>query len=104
MSILLGINYFGKVSAVVPGGYALVGAAAFVGSTTHTISVALIACELAGEGTHLLPILIAILCGNAVAGVLAPSNYESIIMIKNLPYLPDLMPSHASTYSILRLS
>lgn len=88
-----GIHYFGKVSQVVPGGYAIVGAAAFSGAVTHTISTSLIAFELSGEITHLIPTLIATIISNSIASLFAPSMYDSVILLKKLPFLPDLLPS-----------
>lgn len=88
-----GLYYWGKHTMVVPGGYAIVGAAAFTGAVTHTISTSLIAFELSGQISHVLPTLIATIISNAVAGLLAPSMYDSVILIKKLPYLPDLLPS-----------
>ena len=35
-----------------------------------------------------------------IAGLLQPSCYDSIIMIKKLPYLPDILPSSSSGYNV----
>lgn len=78
---------------VVAGGYAVVGAAALAGAVTHTISTSIIVFELTGQIQHILPVMLAVLAGNAVAQRLAPSIYDSIIQLKGLPYLPDI---HAS--------
>ncbi|XP_031572217.1 chloride channel protein 2-like [Actinia tenebrosa] len=78
------------VSPVVPGGYAVVGAAAMAGAVTHTISTSVIVFELTGQIVHILPVMIAVLIANAIAQWLQPSFYDSIIQIKSLPYLPDL--------------
>lgn len=83
-----------------PGGYSTVGAAAFSGAVTHTISTSVIVFELTGQITYVIPILIAVLVSNAVASLLAPSIYDSIILIKKLPYLPDLLPSSSGMYNI----
>jgi len=88
-----GMRYGGNTSLIIPGGYATVGAAAFSGSVTHTISVSVIVFEMTGQITHIIPIMIAVLISNAIASLLAPSMYDSIILIKKLPYLPDLLPS-----------
>jgi hypothetical protein len=40
------------------------------------------------------------LSSNCVASLLQPSCYDSIIMIKKLPYLPDIIPSSSGAYSI----
>ncbi|VDM77892.1 unnamed protein product [Strongylus vulgaris] len=76
---------------IYPGLYAVVGAAAYTGAVTHTLSVAVIICELTGQLAPILPI--AMLMGNAICKFLQPSIYESIIRIKKYPYLPDLPPS-----------
>jgi chloride channel 2 len=78
---------------VAPGGYAVVGAAALAGSVTHTISTSVIVFELTGQITHILPVMIAVLISNAIASALQPSIYDSIILLKQLSYLPDLKPN-----------
>lgn len=95
-----GVRYGGRLSPIMPGGYAVVGAAAFSGSVTHTVSVAVIIFEMTGQITHVVPVMIAVLVANAVAALLQPSIYDSIILIKKLPYLPDLLPSSSGMYSI----
>ena len=47
---------------IVPGGYAIVGAAALSGSVTHTISTAVIVFELTGQIAHILPCVVSTLC------------------------------------------
>lgn len=83
------------------GGYATVGAAAFSGAVTHTISVSVIVFEMTGQITHIVPIMIAVLISNAIAALLQPSIYDSIILIKKLPYLPDLLPSSSGKSLII---
>merc|ERR1719187_2631153 len=83
-----GVRYNGIVSYILPGGYATVGAAAFSGAVTHTISISVIVFEMTGQVTHCVPVLVAVIIANFVAGALQPSCYDSIIMIKKLPYLP----------------
>uniref|UniRef100_A0A8C2IBR9 Chloride channel, voltage-sensitive 2b n=1 Tax=Cyprinus carpio TaxID=7962 RepID=A0A8C2IBR9_CYPCA len=85
-----GINTDGIIYPIVPGGYAVVGAAALSGAVTHTVSTAVIVFELTGQISHILPIMIAVILANAVAQSLQPSIYDSIIRIKKLPYLPEL--------------
>ncbi len=48
--------------------------------------------------THCIPVLIAVLISNAIASLLQPSCYDSIIMIKKLPYLPDILPASSGAY------
>ncbi|CAG9814797.1 unnamed protein product [Phaedon cochleariae] len=95
-----GMRYGGKIAKIIPGGYATVGAAAFSGAVTHTISVSVIVFEMTGQITHIIPMMIAVLISNAIASLLAPSIYDSIILIKKLPYLPDLLPSSSGIYDI----
>lgn len=95
-----GLRYGSLQAAIIPGGYATVGAAAFSGAVTHTISVSVIVFEMTGQITHIIPIMIAVLIANAIAALLQPSLYDSIILIKKLPYLPDLLPSSSGIYSV----
>ena len=55
--------------------------------------------EMTGQITHAIPILIAVLVANAIAACLGPSCYDSIILIKKLPYLPDIVPSSSGAYN-----
>lgn len=55
---------------------------------------------MTGQITHLVPVMIAVLIANATASLLQPSIYDSIILIKKLPYLPDLLPSASGMYNI----
>ncbi|GAB1605980.1 channel 2 isoform X11 [Argonauta hians] len=86
-----GIRNGDVVRKIVPGGYAVVGAAALSGSVTRTISTSVIVFELTGQISHVLPAVVAVLIANAVAHFLQPSFYDSIIRLKRLPYLPDLI-------------
>lgn len=94
--IKLRINYLG--------GYAVVGAAAFSGAVTHTVSVGVIVFEMTGQITHIVPVMIAVLISNAIAALLQPSMYDSIILIKKLPYLPDLLPSSSGNHTPTTIS
>uniref|UniRef100_A0A9J7WWK6 Chloride channel, voltage-sensitive 2a n=2 Tax=Cyprinus carpio carpio TaxID=630221 RepID=A0A9J7WWK6_CYPCA len=85
-----GIHTDSTVYPIVPGGYAVVGAAALSGAVTHTVSTAVIVFELTGQISHILPVMIAVILANAVAQSLQPSLYDSIIRIQKLPYLPEL--------------
>ena len=40
------------------------------------------------------------LIANALAALLQPSCYDSIIMIKKLPYLPDILPSSSNAHKV----
>ncbi|XP_036601393.1 chloride channel protein ClC-Ka-like isoform X2 [Trichosurus vulpecula] len=78
----------GVINTIIPGAYALAGAAAFSGAVTHTISTALLAFELTGQFVHVLPVLMAVLAANAVCQNCQPSFYDNGIILKKLPYLP----------------
>ncbi|KAH8358431.1 hypothetical protein KR093_000224, partial [Drosophila rubida] len=94
----LGVRYGDCMSPIMPAAYALVGAAAFSGSVTHSISVAVVVFEISGQIAFVVPVLVAVLVANAVASMLQPSMYESVIQIKKLPYLPDLLYTNSSLY------
>ncbi|XP_058531680.1 chloride channel protein ClC-Ka isoform X1 [Ochotona princeps] len=83
-----GIVAGGITNPIMPGGYALAGAAAFSGAVTHSISTALLAFELTGQIVHALPVLMAVLVANAIAQSCQPSFYDGTIIVKKLPYLP----------------
>merc|ERR1719422_3077764 len=95
-----GVRYGDQISFIMPGGYATVGAAAFSGAVTHTISISVIVFELTGQIALCVPVLVAVLISNAIASFLQPSCYDSIILIKKLPYLPDIVPSSSGAYNI----
>ncbi|XP_055369759.1 chloride channel protein 2-like [Betta splendens] len=95
-----GINTNGTIYPIVPGGYAVAGAAALSGAATHTVSTAVIVFELTGQISHILPVMIAVILANAVAQSLQPSLYDSIIKIKKLPYLPELGWGNHEKYNI----
>ncbi|XP_074074449.1 chloride channel protein ClC-Ka isoform X2 [Macrotis lagotis] len=81
----------GVINTIIPGAYALAGAAAFSGAVTHTISTALLAFELTGQFVHVLPVLMSVLAANAVCQNFQPSFYENGIILKKLPYLPRVL-------------
>uniref|UniRef100_A0A0N5AGE0 Chloride channel protein n=1 Tax=Syphacia muris TaxID=451379 RepID=A0A0N5AGE0_9BILA len=85
---------------IYPGLYAVVGAAAYTGSVTHSLSIAVIVCETTGQLCPLLPVLTALMIGVAISSFLQPSVYESIIKIKNYPHLADLPPSRVSVHTL----
>jgi len=93
-----GVFYGNHLNLIIPGTYAVVGASAFAGAATHTVSVGVILFEMTGQITHLLPVMIATLISCAIAAILQPSIFDSIIVLKKLPYLPDLLPSGSGVY------
>jgi chloride channel 2 len=85
---------------IAAGGYATIGAAAFTGAVTHTLSISVIIFELTGQITHAIPMLIAVIISNRIAEVLHPSCYDSVILIKKLPYLPNILPASSSVHRV----
>ncbi|XP_064610783.1 chloride channel protein 2-like isoform X2 [Liolophura sinensis] len=90
----------GAVHKIMPGGYAVVGAAALSGSVTRTISTSVIVFELTGQISHVLPAVIAVLIANGIAHQLQPSFYDSIIKLKRLPYLPDIVSAKSRAWNV----
>lgn len=71
--------------------FCLVGAAAFSGAVTHTLSPVLLAVELTGQFSHAVPILLSTLLANSLARHgHRPSFYDALTISKKLPYLPSL--------------
>ncbi|GIY98459.1 chloride channel protein 2 [Caerostris extrusa] len=95
-----GITLGGSVNRIIPGGYAVVGAAALSGSVTHTISTSVIVFELTGQMSHILPVILAVLIANGISQALQPSIYDSIIQIKKLPYLPPIVSTSSEAHNV----
>ncbi|XP_011945058.1 PREDICTED: chloride channel protein ClC-Kb isoform X7 [Cercocebus atys] len=95
-----GIVAGGITNPIMPGGYALAGAAAFSGAVTHTISTALLAFELTGQIVHALPVLMAVLAANAIAQSCQPSFYDGTIIVKKLPYLPRILGRNIGSHCV----
>lgn len=98
-----GIKYgeYAHPASIIPGSYAVVGAAAFSGAVTHTISTSVILFEMTGQIVHIIPVILGVLIANAVCQSLQPSIYDSIIEIKKLPYLPPIASSNSVSHRIL---
>jgi len=58
VSVIIFISYLG--------GYAVVGAAAFAGAVTHSISVSVIAFEMTGQITHIVPVMVYFIFKNCI--------------------------------------
>ncbi|KAG5488091.1 hypothetical protein LSCM1_08155 [Leishmania martiniquensis] len=74
---------------VIPGVYAIVGAAALLTGVTHmTICLAIIMFELTGSLEYMVPVIVGILCAKAAGEALGvKGTYEIIIEENKLPYL-----------------
>ncbi|GJJ06281.1 hypothetical protein Clacol_000472 [Clathrus columnatus] len=81
----------GDNSCIVPGIYAMVGAAAALsGVTRTTVSLAVIMCELTDTLTYVVPIVVGILISKTVADALQPKGiYDLCIELAQLPYLDN---------------
>lgn len=72
------------------GGYAVVGAASLTAGVTGTISIAVIVFELTSQLSYMVPVLLSVLVGRAVAAFFSLDMYDTISREKNLPQWPDL--------------
>ncbi|GAA5922545.1 chloride channel protein [Sporobolomyces koalae] len=79
---------FGQ-ACVLPGVWAMIGAAAtLAGVTRTTVSLAVIVFELTGTLTYSLPTMFAVLVAKTVADAIEPrSIYDLVIEVADLPYL-----------------
>ncbi|XP_072281758.1 chloride channel protein ClC-Kb-like [Pyxicephalus adspersus] len=95
-----GITSDGVVNPILPGGYALAGAAAYSGAVTHSLSTALLAFEATGQIAHILPVILSVLVANAIAQKFQPSFYDGTIIVKKLPYLPRIRSRQINSYKV----
>ncbi|XP_063798153.1 chloride channel protein ClC-Kb-like [Pseudophryne corroboree] len=95
-----GITTNGVVNPIIPGGYALAGAAAYSGAVTHTLSTALLAFEATGQIAHILPVILSVLIANAISQKFQPSFYDGTIIVKKLPYLPRIRSRQINSYKV----
>ncbi|KAL9711922.1 hypothetical protein Ac2012v2_004996 [Leucoagaricus gongylophorus] len=81
--------YFPPKAGVIPGLYAMVGAAAALsGVTRTTVSLAVIMFELTDTLTYAVPVMLAVLVAKTVADALEPKGiYDFIIELNQLPFL-----------------
>ncbi|KAI0310925.1 chloride channel [Amylostereum chailletii] len=79
----------GDLTCVIPGLYAMVGAAAALsGVTRTTVSLAVIMFELTDTLTYAVPVMLAVLVAKTVADALEPKGiYDQAIELAQLPYL-----------------
>lgn len=79
----------GDLNCVIPGLYAMVGAAASLsGVTRTTVSLAVIMFELTDTLTYAVPVMLSILVAKTVADALEPKGiYDLVIDLSQLPYL-----------------
>ncbi|KRZ08124.1 Chloride channel protein 2 [Trichinella zimbabwensis] len=96
------VIYLPNVSSlkIVPGSYALVGAAAFSGAATQTVSTAVIVFELTGQIVYMVPVLLGVALSIVIATYMYPSIYDVGIYLKRLPFLPNLLPTSSAVHKV----
>lgn len=79
----------GDLNCIIPGLYAMVGAAAALsGVTRTTVSLAVIMFELTATLTYAVPVMLSVLVAKTVADALEPKGiYDLVIDLSQLPYL-----------------
>ncbi|KIP06962.1 hypothetical protein PHLGIDRAFT_71807 [Phlebiopsis gigantea 11061_1 CR5-6] len=79
----------GDLNCIIPGLYAMVGAAASLsGVTRTTVSLAVIMFELTDTLTYVVPVMLSVLVAKTVADALEPKGiYDLVIDLAQLPYL-----------------
>jgi chloride channel 3/4/5 len=79
----------GDANCIIPGLYAMVGAAATLsGVTRTTVSLAVIMFELTDTLTYAVPVMLSVLVAKTVADALEPKGiYDLVIELNQLPYL-----------------
>lgn len=87
-------------SNIVPGGYAVVGAAAFTAGVTRALSVAVVIFEVTGQLKHAVPTLAAVLASVIIANGINRSLYDALIIMKELPYMPHLRRDRAPSQKV----
>lgn len=87
-------------SDIVPGGYAVVGAAAFTAGVTRAFSVAVVIFEVTGQLKHMLPTLAAVVIAVVVGNGINRSLYDTLIIMKELPYMPHMRRDRAPAQKV----
>ncbi|RWS28460.1 chloride channel protein 2-like isoform X3, partial [Leptotrombidium deliense] len=86
---------------IVVGAYAVASSAALCGSVTGSLATTVIAAELTGQLTHFIPIIICVASAHLCARNLGPSIFDSIIKMKDLPFIPSVIRNSPEAYDIL---
>lgn len=90
-------------SNIVPGGYAVVGAAAFTAGVTRALSVAVVIFEVTGQLKHMVPTLAAVIVSVIVANGINRSLYDTLIIMKQLPYMPHMRRDRSPTQKVQQI-
>ena len=88
--------------------YSLLGAAAFCGSVTRTVSVAMIVLELNGHLSHACPIMVCTLASYTISEWIKPQSFfemlsdltglDAKLTKKNLLIVKDLLDAYPEEY------
>eukprot|EP00762_Andalucia_godoyi_P004347 ANDGO_08123.mRNA.1 hypothetical protein len=82
------------ISQVVPGTYALIGAAAVLGGVTRmTVSVAVIVIEATNDIRYGLPLALTILCAKISADLINKGVYDTHLSLRKVPFLESELPT-----------
>lgn len=88
---------------VVPGGYAVVGAAAFTAGVTRALSVSVVIFEVTGQLKHMVPMLVSVIVSVIVANGINRSLYDTLIIMKELPYMPHMRRDRAPAQRVFQV-
>lgn len=77
-------------ASVSPAVYAVIGCCTFAGSITQTISTAVILLEVTGDINFICPALVAVIISVGISRKVSVNIYDSMLIIRRLPFLPDL--------------
>jgi chloride channel 2 len=84
------VNFGSGGNSLSPGIYAIVGTAAIGSGITHTLSMSVIMFEITGQLNFALPVILVVVIAQGVSQKLSVSIFDSISLIRGLPFLPDL--------------
>ena len=87
-----------------PGVYAAVGAAATIASVSHTLSGALIVFELTGQIHYIVPMFTSTVIAYAIGSWLTPSIFDTIIVMRQIPFLPAFKPAKFYEYKAIEIA
>ncbi|KAH3762023.1 chloride channel protein 2 [Pelomyxa schiedti] len=73
-----------------PAVFSLLCSSAYIAAVTRTFSSCMIVIELTGQGTYIIPIILATSISVIVSRLLSVSIFETIIQAQGLPFLPDV--------------
>ncbi|KAG8904478.1 hypothetical protein FRB99_001690 [Tulasnella sp. 403] len=96
----------GDLNCIVPGVYAMVGAAGSLsGVTRTTVSLAVIMFELTNSLAYVVPIMLSVLVAKTVADALEPKGiYDLVIELSQLPYLDHKQEYLWGAYQVLDIT